>query len=65
MEDETMTTFVVREAVKAAKRRIIEEEGVKLTDRDRVALVKALSNPPAPNRALRGAYRKYAAEQAI
>jgi uncharacterized protein (DUF1778 family) len=62
LEDETMSTFLVREAVSAAKRRILEDEGVKLTQKDRVALVKALSRPPAPNSALRAAYRKYRQE---
>lgn len=59
LEDETITRFVVRSALRAAKRRVLEEEPLKLSRRDAAALVDALANPPAPSNALRSAFKKY------
>lgn len=64
LEDETVSGYVVRESVKAATRRILEEEQVTLTQNDRAALVKALLHPPRPSAALRSAYKKYQEELA-
>ncbi len=62
LEDEPMSSFVIRAAVNAAKSRILEEETIKLTQKDRAALVAALMNPPAPNKKLRAAFNRYAKE---
>lgn len=59
MNDESLTGFVVREAVKAARSRVLEEEIVRLTREDRRLLVSALSHHEAPNAALRKAYERY------
>lgn len=59
LDDENLSTFVVRSAMRAAKRRLLEEETIRVTERDRRALVNALMSPPSPNSALRKAYARY------
>ena len=59
LEDETITRFVVRSALRAAKRRLLEEETIKLSRKDSAALVDALTNPPAPSNELRAAFDRY------
>ncbi len=59
LEEESMSHFVFRVALRAAKRRLLEEESMTLTQRDRALLVDALVNPPAPNPALRAAFDRY------
>lgn len=62
LDDATVSQFVVRAAVRVAKRKLLEEQPLLLSERDRAALVNALLDPPAPNEALRAAYRRYRAE---
>lgn len=59
LDDETVTQFVVRSALRAAKRRLLDAETIKLSRRDAAALVDALANPPAPSAALRAAFDRY------
>ena len=64
LSDEKLSTFVIRSALKVAKRRLLEEESIRVTDKDRRALVDALMSPPNPNAALRKAFAKYRKESA-
>lgn len=64
LDDENLSTFVVRSAIRAAKRRLLEEEAVRVTDQDRRALVDALMSPPSPNAALKKAYARYRKDNA-
>ena len=64
LDDEKLSTFVVRSAMRAAKRRLLEEEAIRVTDRDRRALVDALMSPPSPNAALKKAYARYRKDNA-
>lgn len=59
LQEESVTRFVLRSALKAARRRLLEEESIKVSDRDRRALVQALGAPPSPNKTLRDAYKRY------
>ena len=57
----TLTEFVVNSADTAAERAIKEAEFMELTQRDRVAFVRALLHPPAsPNAKLRKAVKRHA-----
>jgi uncharacterized protein (DUF1778 family) len=59
---ETISEFVLRAAEVRANMAIVEENLSRLTDRDRAALIDALTAPPQPNEALQQAYRKYRAK---
>jgi len=59
MEGESLTVFVVRAAMRAARRRLRDDELLRLTSRDRNALVNALVAPPTPSRTLRKARREF------
>ena len=59
LEGESVTNFVVRAAMRTAKRVLSEPESTKLSQRDRAALVDALRNPPEPNKQLKAALNRY------
>jgi uncharacterized protein (DUF1778 family) len=48
-EQTNLTSFVLRQALIAAKAVIAEAEKVSLSERDSLRLLEALENPPAPN----------------
>ena len=48
-EQTNLTSFVLRQALSAAKAVIAEAEKVSLSERDSLRLLEALENPPAPN----------------
>ncbi len=54
-----VSDFVVSSALKEARRTIEDSERMRLTDRDRAVFMDALSNPPAPNEALKSAAARY------
>ena len=60
LQGRTLSDFVVHTVVEAAKRTIHESEFIELTQRDRVAFVEALLNPPAPKANLRAAMKRHA-----
>jgi uncharacterized protein (DUF1778 family) len=60
IQGSTLTEFVVNSAVEAAKRTVRENEFAELTQRDRIAFVEALLNPPAPNDRLQAAAARHA-----
>jgi len=55
----SISEFIVSSADDAAVRAIEQHEVWALTGKDREAFVKALVRPPAPNRRLRTALRRY------
>lgn len=55
-----LTDFVVNSVVEAAQRVVRARELSDLTQRDRIAFVEALLNPPAPNARLRKAAVRHA-----
>jgi uncharacterized protein (DUF1778 family) len=50
-----LTDFVLRPALREAKAVIAEAERIVLSERDSVAVLRMLENPPAPNAKLRKA----------
>jgi len=59
LQGQSVTDFVVGSAVESARRVLREKELIELTQRDRIAFVESLLNPPLPNRRLREAARRY------
>jgi uncharacterized protein (DUF1778 family) len=59
IQGQSLTDFVVGCAIESAKRILREKELIELTQRDRLAFVSSLLNPPSPNRRLREAARHY------
>ena len=55
----SLTDFLLSAATEAARRVIRESEILELTQRDQVALAKALLNPPRASARLRKAAKKY------
>ena len=55
----SLTDFVIASAQEAATKTIKDFEMLSLCDEAREVFVKALMNPPAPNRALRTAADRY------
>lgn len=55
-----LTDFVVDSVVEAAQRVVRASELSELTQRDRMAFVEGLLNPPAPNARLRKAAARHA-----
>jgi uncharacterized protein (DUF1778 family) len=53
----SLTDFVLRTAVAAAREAIDEAERVRLSERDSLRALELLENPPAPNERLRAAAR--------
>ncbi len=60
IQGRSLTDFIVNSAVEAATRTVQENEFIVLTQRDRVAFVKALLNAPAPNTRLQKAAEHHA-----
>jgi uncharacterized protein (DUF1778 family) len=54
-----VTEFVVNSAVEAANKTVEEQEIIRLSQRDRTALIEALLNPPEPSPRLRRAAERY------
>jgi len=59
LRNQTLTQFVVATLADEAGKVIAAHERTVLSDRDRDLFLEALDNPPAPNRALQNAARKY------
>jgi uncharacterized protein (DUF1778 family) len=55
----SISDFMVSSADETAKRTIEEHESWTLSGRDREIFVKALLNPPAPNQAMKDAFRSH------
>ncbi len=56
---ESVSQFVVRAAEARARHALVDEQMVKLTSADRLAMIDALSSPPKPTKALRNAFARY------
>jgi uncharacterized protein (DUF1778 family) len=54
-----LTEFVVRSAQEAARKAVKEHQMMSLTARDTEAFVTALLKPPAPNKKLKRAAKRY------
>jgi uncharacterized protein (DUF1778 family) len=52
LQETSLTDFVIRHAVAAAKTVIEEAEQVRLSERDSLRVLELLENPPAPNATL-------------
>jgi uncharacterized protein (DUF1778 family) len=59
IQGQSLTDFIVGSAVESARRVLREKELIELTQRDRIAFVDSLLNPPLPNQRLREAARRY------
>ena len=55
----SLTEFVVRSAQEAARKAVKEHQMMSLTARDTEAFVEALLKPPAPNKKLKRAAKRY------
>lgn len=55
----TLTDFIAFSAFSAAQKTIEEAGQLRLAEEDRVVFLDALSNPPAPNDALKAAAARY------
>lgn len=55
----SLTDFVSSSAFSAAQKTIEEIEQLQLAEKDRTVFLDALSNPPAPNDALKAAAERY------
>lgn len=53
-----MTNFVLRDALEAARRVIDQAEHLSLSECDRLCVLRALENPPAPDEKLLAAARR-------
>ena len=59
IQGRTLTDFVVAAADEAACRAIEQTEILRLSAKDQREIAAAILNPPAPNRALKKAARRY------
>jgi uncharacterized protein (DUF1778 family) len=59
IQGRTLTDFVVAAADEAACRAIEQTEIIRLSAQDQRQIATAILNPPAPNRALKKAARRY------
>ena len=64
MQGRTVTDFVVTALQEAARKAIEENSSWQLSVEQQRAFVEALMDPPAPNRKLRAARRRYVAYKA-
>lgn len=55
----TVSSFMLQNAIRAARKELAEVERLSLTERDVHSFFSALMNPPAPNSALKKAFREY------
>jgi uncharacterized protein (DUF1778 family) len=58
IQGRSLTDFVVTAAREAAKQAIEQTEIIRLSRRDQVLIAEALINPPAPNAALKRAFKR-------
>lgn len=56
----TISSFMLQNSIRAARRELSEVERTSLTERDAYAFFSALTNPPRPNEALKKAFKDYA-----
>ena len=59
IQQRSLTDFVISSATEAARRTVRENEFVELSQRDRIAFVEALINPPPPVAHLRRAMKRH------
>jgi uncharacterized protein (DUF1778 family) len=59
IQGRTLTDFVVSAADEAARRMIEQTEIIRLSAEDQRQIAAAILNPPAPNRALKKAAKRY------
>jgi uncharacterized protein (DUF1778 family) len=59
LQGQSLTDFIVGSAVESARRVLREKELIELTQRDRIAFVDSLLNPPLPKQRLQKAARRY------
>ena len=57
--DETVSSFIRRVAAETARKVIKENEILHLSEKDSIAFLDALDNPPPPNEALEKAVGRY------
>lgn len=55
----TISSFMLQNSIKAARRELAEVEKASLSNLDAERFFSALINPPAPNAALKSAFREY------
>jgi len=56
----TVSSFMLQNSIRAARKELSEVERTSLTERDAHVFFAALTNPPAPNEALKKAFKDYA-----
>lgn len=56
----TVSSFMLQNSLRAARKELSEVERTSLTERDALVFLAALTNPPAPNEALKKAFKDYA-----
>jgi uncharacterized protein (DUF1778 family) len=55
----TISSFMLQNSIKAARRELAKVEKVSLSRRDTELFFETLMNPPAPNSALKSAFKEY------
>ncbi len=55
----TISSFMLQNSLRAARKELSEVERTSLTQRDAEVFFSALTNPPAPNEALKKAFKDY------
>jgi len=56
----TVSSFILQNSLRAARKELSEVERTSLTERDAHLFFAALTNPPRPNEALQKAFKDYA-----
>lgn len=56
----TVSSFMLQNSLRAARKELSEVERTSLTERDAYVFFSALTNPPRPNEALKKAFKDYA-----
>lgn len=59
LQGRSLTDFVIGSAQEAAVRTVREMQVIRLSLQDSIAFAEALANPPAPNAAMRRAFRRH------
>jgi uncharacterized protein (DUF1778 family) len=59
LEGRSVTDFIVHSSVEAAKRVIRENDYLEFSQRDRIAFVEAVLNPPLPGERLKRAAQRH------
>lgn len=55
----TVSSFMLQNSIRAARKELAEVERTSLTERDALSFFSALTNRPAPNAALKKAFKDY------